>query len=261
MIQIPVADERGAKPKQCSRVRRHFIKPKPEGCSDQTIQSFFLHRITFVSPAKTFGADLAQARCVTNGFVWCKPLLAGFPANHEVRSVDRMVLFHVTVFAWHPILLPTVSIRFSIAFDPALQPQLARAIDPDSKIVLSSQLVATRGYTLNDQYLARYYLVNLRKRVFDPIVSLKTSVAPVAKRIENLITEPFPIEIAANWLLAALAFHSERRREVEIVEVHNFYALPGRFQLGGQDVCESRFTRAALTVNRDERCRAIRLKR
>jgi DNA-binding transcriptional ArsR family regulator len=92
---------------------------------------------------------------VTNDFVSCKLLLAGLSANYEVCSVDRLVVCHVPIFAWHPILLPTVSIRFSIPLDPALQPQLARAIDPNSKIVFSSQLVTTREDTLNDYYRAR----------------------------------------------------------------------------------------------------------
>ena len=51
------------------------------------------------SPAKTFGADLAQARCVTSGFVRWKLLLDAPPQkNYDNSSYGHTNFFYPSSF-------------------------------------------------------------------------------------------------------------------------------------------------------------------
>src|SRR5262245_24259568 len=169
-----------------------------------------------------------------------------------IRALLRAMLLNVSIFTRHPVFLPLLPGRLAIPGEAPRQPQLTRALHPDSQIVEARQLPAAGIDALYEHDSVRRHLAHSSHLVGGPVVAAVSRGLPATKRLEHLLPKSLPVEVAPDGLLRRGPARPSPGRQEEVIDFHDRRGHMGRGQPRPEVIGQTALPRAAGTIDRDE---------
>src|SRR5215813_956576 len=162
------------------------------------------------------------------------------------------MLLKVSIFARHPVFLPPLPGRLAIPCEAPRQPQLTRALHPDSQIVEARQLPAAGVDAFYDHDSLRRHLAHSSHLVGSPVVAPVARGLPATKRLEHLLAKPLPVEVTPDGLLRRGPARPSPGRQEEVIDFYDRRGHMGRSQPRPEVIGKTALSRAAGTIDRHE---------
>src|SRR5258708_28421890 len=136
----------------------------------------------------------------------------------DVDLISRLPGGDGAGFFRHPFVEPLRAGMFAVAIDATPESHVCGRVDPDGRVVVGANLGSSGVVALDEHHASRRDRVPLCKLIITPVVALVARGFAGRERLEHLVAEPAPVEVAAD-LVASRFSLPLASGAVEVVEL------------------------------------------